>query len=113
MSKTSDLTKKVLNIETDSHYDVNELHDRIGKEVGISEAKHVRHDRRHAELAALVQKMTVALEALEKKVEKLVRLELENAGLKPDPPDIKDVPTVDWVRGPRPDAPRGPRGGTG
>ena len=68
---------------------------------------------RHAELAALVQSLTVAVEALERKVEVLVRLELEDAGLvkplnidpdprllelrelvKPgiDPPDIGSLP---------------------
>lgn len=54
-------------------------------------------DLRHAELAALVSKLTVAVEALERKVESLVRLELEDAGLiKPgiDPPDIGNLPDV-------------------
>ncbi len=107
MSKTGDLTK-----------DVDELHLRISSEVGISEAKHARSDRRHAELAALVAEMTVALETLEQMVRNLdARLALNRAeriGI--DPPDIKDIPSgpVDWVRGPRPDSsPRGPRGGTG
>ncbi len=110
MSKTSDLTT--------SHAltkDVDELHDRISKEVGISEAKHARADRRHAELAALVAELAVALETLEMKVRKLDGFYGVSDRVKPgiDPPDIKDVPAgpVDWVRGPRPDAPRGPRGG--
>ncbi len=38
---------------------------------------------RHAELAALVSKLTVSVEALERKVEALVRLELEDAKVIP------------------------------
>ena len=94
MSKTSDLTK-----------DVDELHARIDKEVGISEAKHARGNRRHAELAELVAEMTVALEVLEKKVEALDGLYTEAAGLVPDRVKPDYIDTVDWVRG--------PRGGTG
>ena len=91
---------------------VDGLHDRISSEVGISEAKHLRHDRRHADLAALVAKLTVAVEALERKVKELDSTS-GPADWELDPPDIKDTPSVDWVRGPRPDAPRGPRGGVG
>ena len=80
--------------------EIDGLHARIDSEVGISEAKHLRHDRRHAELAALVAEMTVALETLERKVATLVELELKVlTGV--DPPDVKDLPSVDWVRGPR------------
>ncbi len=95
MSKASDLR-----IVEAASKDVDELHSRISSEVGISEAKHARGDRRHAELAALVQEVTVALETLERKVATLVELELKVlTGV--DPPDIKDTPSVDWVRGPR------------
>ena len=98
MSKTSDLTK-----------DVDELHTRISQEVGISEAKHAQHDRRHAELAALVAEITVTLEVLEAKVRELDSFYGVSDRVRPgiDPPDIRDIPDgpVDWVRD--------PRGGTG
>ena len=60
--------------------EIDKLHDRIDSEVGISEAKHARGDIRHAELAELVQKMTVALETLEQRVE-AVKLQALKASL--------------------------------
>ncbi len=75
MSKASDLR-----IVEAASKDVDELHARISSEVGISEAKHARGDRRHAELAALVQEVTVALETLQRRVEEI---------LHPPPPAVK------------------------
>ncbi len=56
--------------------------------------------RRHAELAALVKDLTVAIEAVERKVEKLIELEFESLvpdRIKPgiDPPDIGNLPIGD------------------
>ena len=53
-----------------------------------------RVNRRHAELAALVAEMTVALEALERKVETIVRLNLEDAGLIPKEVDADPDPRL-------------------
>ncbi len=91
MSKASDLR-----IVEAASKDVDELHSRISSEVGISEAKHARGDRRHAELAALVQKVTVALETLERKVKELDSFYGVSDRVKPgaDPPDVRDVPVV-------------------
>ena len=57
---------------------------------------------RHAELGALVASLTVAVEALEQKVETLVRLELEDAGLIP-PLNIHPDPRLLALRDDDPD----------
>ena len=50
-------------------------------------------ERRHAELAALVKDLTVAVEALENRVTVLAALELDRRNiLGIDPPDIGNLP---------------------